>query len=370
MSDLHVHEFQETVVAPTCKEPGYTLYQCACGYGYKGNYKPVGNHNFKVAESQPATCTESGKILFVCETCGEQAEKVVPATGHQFGAWSVQNYPACTEPGKQVRKCVRCDALEEMELAPMGHKCAPGTERREGGRVVEFFCENCGKTIHCQTERKPVVQGILPQKQCVITKTLAVITMILAAANILCLAVATLTEDLKLGDGWLYYLIPGVLLVASLVFFFTADTVKPREHYTRWMGILPLLAVVCYVFSTAPYVDQWNDYMKNFDHYGYYAIRILDYILQFSVLIGIQLVLAILMFAGKKKQGWAFALIVYGAFFQFVMGMGIFYQDLLYAKYDRVEHATLLWRATLFASMVLSWVNLAMLVCPVKKTER
>lgn len=45
-SDSHIHNYEETVVQPTCTEQGYTLHKCACGDEYKDNYTNAISHNF------------------------------------------------------------------------------------------------------------------------------------------------------------------------------------------------------------------------------------------------------------------------------------------------------------------------------------
>ncbi len=35
---VHKHSYKESVVAPEGANPGYTLYECACGHSYKGDY--------------------------------------------------------------------------------------------------------------------------------------------------------------------------------------------------------------------------------------------------------------------------------------------------------------------------------------------
>ena len=43
----HEHSYVQTVVAPTCKDKGYTLHKCNCGEEYKDNYTAIGTHNYK-----------------------------------------------------------------------------------------------------------------------------------------------------------------------------------------------------------------------------------------------------------------------------------------------------------------------------------
>ena len=57
----HVHSFVDTVVPATCKEKGYTLHRCECGYEYADQYTPPTNkHSFVILQQVNPTCTEGG----------------------------------------------------------------------------------------------------------------------------------------------------------------------------------------------------------------------------------------------------------------------------------------------------------------------
>ena len=138
----HVHQFQETVVPPTCKTNGYTLYRCHCGYEHRTNFKPLGTHNYAVTETVPATCEANGSVTWQCATCGETVNQTVPPLGHDYSPWVIGVYPTCETPGMQFRTCSRCGAREEAVLPPTGHRCAPGTEQYTNGKLTAFF-ERC-----------------------------------------------------------------------------------------------------------------------------------------------------------------------------------------------------------------------------------
>lgn len=52
----HKHDYKATVVAPTCTEQGYTLYECECGDSYKDSYTDAKGHSY---------------VNGVCINCGE-----------------------------------------------------------------------------------------------------------------------------------------------------------------------------------------------------------------------------------------------------------------------------------------------------------
>ena len=55
--EIHVHSYLETVVPPTCKSKGYTIYSCTCGDEYTGKETPVSD--------------EHNMVNGVCKDCGK-----------------------------------------------------------------------------------------------------------------------------------------------------------------------------------------------------------------------------------------------------------------------------------------------------------
>lgn len=161
-NNIHVHSFTPTVVPPTCKECGYTLFKCACGYEHKGNFKPTGNHTFQRGETTPPTCTEPGSVQLVCSVCGEIQVNTIPPHGHEYGEWSVQAFPTCTQEGRRSHQCQCCGVIEEVAIPAVGHKCVEGTSRRIDKHTMEFFCEHCGETVQVDTTKsRKVLKRIL-----------------------------------------------------------------------------------------------------------------------------------------------------------------------------------------------------------------
>ena len=134
-NNLHIHQFHETIVPPTCQSSGYTVYSCDCGYAHKANFVPATAHSFQVTETVPATCTTPGSIRSVCSGCGAVSTQSTPVLNHDYGEWAVQVYPTCEAPGKRANQCRRCGTTVEETIAPLGHKCASGTARYANGRT-------------------------------------------------------------------------------------------------------------------------------------------------------------------------------------------------------------------------------------------
>lgn len=143
----HPHKFVDTIIPPTCKEPGYTLHRCDCGYEYKDNFTPVGTHQYQVLERKNPTCTEGGMQRLRCAVCGKEEIRTAPAKVHSWGQWNVRVVPTCTQPGKQIRYCTACGTLEEQVVGATGHKLIPATKAKTKTGQKTYFCQNCGQTV-------------------------------------------------------------------------------------------------------------------------------------------------------------------------------------------------------------------------------
>ena len=64
-----------------------------------------------------ATCIEDGVRTTTCTVCGVEYTEVIPATGHQYGAWTVVKEATETEEGLRERVCSVCGE-KESEVIP------------------------------------------------------------------------------------------------------------------------------------------------------------------------------------------------------------------------------------------------------------
>ena len=114
----HEHEYEATVVEPTCTQDGYTDYVCACGHSYREGAESVG-HKEEILPAIEASCTTDGLTEGKrCSACGVVLveQKVVPATGHQFGEWVVVKESTTTEKGRIEKTCSSCQTIEIKEI--------------------------------------------------------------------------------------------------------------------------------------------------------------------------------------------------------------------------------------------------------------
>ena len=136
-------------VDPTCLTLGYDRYLCVdCGKIEKRDYEAALGHAFQSVVIRDATCEASGKVLEICERCGEVKESTTPKGEHEF---SVTTVPAtCTSPGYTLRECSICGErhIEDITAAlPHNYvtKTTPAT--CEGGGKTVHICEGCGSSF-------------------------------------------------------------------------------------------------------------------------------------------------------------------------------------------------------------------------------
>ena len=362
-NQMHVHEFEEVVVAPTCKEPGYTLYQCACGYAHKGNFQPVAAHAFQITEQIQPTCTEPGSVKRVCTVCAEVQHQALPPQGHQFGDWAVQAYPTCTELGKQIRSCSCCGAVEENTIPATGHRYIPGTERVVNGRMAEFFCANCGKTI--VTDEKPQ-----PQKAPVGRHLPTVISVLLStfAAVVLlaCLTVTQIAGTVKLSDLWHCYAFPAALLLGNGFIFVHSDRIGNRREHTPWLGIGALVYAANFALFLVNILEIKDDLGAYYWMNSYSGLAI-----RYGLCVAVLVMTAIFMFRGAKKTGWLSAVLLTFALISLedAVPTVIHYVYPMHSFYENVTLAELGWRVSQAVVQVLVWVELAVLTMPGKNRK-
>lgn len=153
----HIHSFKDTLVPSTCKERGYTLHKCDCGYEHKDSFQPLSGHNFEPVEGTEPDCTNGGNQRVVCSACGKEVNTTLPPLGHNFGAWNVIELPTCTQDGVQERYCGICGTKEMQAIAATGHKLTKPVKSQTKKGYVECYCENCGETF----EKKPMAKKII-----------------------------------------------------------------------------------------------------------------------------------------------------------------------------------------------------------------
>lgn len=73
-------------------------------------------HDYVWTENPLATCVEDGKETGKCKICGEETERVVPASNdrHAYGDWAITE-PTAEAAGKAVKQC-SLNAAHKLEV--------------------------------------------------------------------------------------------------------------------------------------------------------------------------------------------------------------------------------------------------------------
>ena len=150
------HQWGEwtTITKPTCSTKGKEIRTCKVCSKTEERAIPTIPHTIVKEADKAATCTENGyKGREYCSICNTTIKErtIIPATGHQWGAWRTTLAKTCTTDGKEVRVCSKCSEKEERTIPATGH-----TLKKEEGVVAtctkdghegNTVCEVCGETL-------------------------------------------------------------------------------------------------------------------------------------------------------------------------------------------------------------------------------
>ena len=117
------HEgLSQTVVAPTCDQPGYTLHRCAdCSLQFQTDLVPPTGHT-ETLHMVAASCEEGGYTEVTCTVCkiSYKTDTTLPL-GHIFT--DEVTAPTCTEAGYTTRTCTRCAfSYKDHPVPPIAHE--------------------------------------------------------------------------------------------------------------------------------------------------------------------------------------------------------------------------------------------------------
>ena len=150
----HIAQFEDTVVAPTCTERGYTHHACTvkgCPYApVDDTYVAATDHTWVKTQTNPPTCTEHGTTFYKCSACGATRTEKIAALGHDLSRCDLLPDATCTQPGRAVGTCARCGVKINEVIPAKGHdysyKSASSTEPTctESGRY-QGTCPRCNQ---------------------------------------------------------------------------------------------------------------------------------------------------------------------------------------------------------------------------------
>ena len=141
--DLAEHAAQ----APTCTEPGWSIYQTCtrCDYTTFEELAATG-HNYESTVTTESTCTTDGVLTYTCTNCGDSYTETITASGHDYES-AVTTESTCTTDGVLTYTCTNCGDSYTEAITASGHDyestvTAEATCTEEGVRT--YTCANCG----------------------------------------------------------------------------------------------------------------------------------------------------------------------------------------------------------------------------------
>ena len=94
------HNYQTTIIPPTCSEQGYTSHKCdKCEDEYIDEYTAPLNHNYDIGTvTKEPTCIEEGNVEYKCTVCEYTYNEVLPLADHVI-VFEEGKKPTCTSLG-------------------------------------------------------------------------------------------------------------------------------------------------------------------------------------------------------------------------------------------------------------------------------
>ena len=145
-TDKIAHDYKKTVSAPSCTAMGYTTYTCKnCDDEFISDYTDKLSHNYKAVITKP-TCTEFGFTTYTCADCGDTyVADYTDKTEHNYDKKVIP--PTCTEHGYTVYTCPDCGKeyigdLTDCEKHTYKKTVVPPTCTEMGYTI--YTCESCG----------------------------------------------------------------------------------------------------------------------------------------------------------------------------------------------------------------------------------
>lgn len=170
------HQWGEwtTATKSTCSTKGKEIRTCKVCSKTEERAIPTIPHTIIKEADKAATCTENGyegrEYCSVCNTTIKE-RTIIPATGHQWGAWRTTLAKTCTTDGKEVRECSKCSKTEERTVPATGHDVklvgAKDSTCTSKGYSGDEVCKTCKKTIKIGHEL-PLAQHTLKKEEGVV----------------------------------------------------------------------------------------------------------------------------------------------------------------------------------------------------------
>lgn len=152
------HDYEVTVIAPTCENEGYTLYECKdanCKHSYKDNYVEALKHEYESKIALEASCGLEGIITYTCKYCGNSYNESIPALKHNYTSKVVDS--TCTNEGYTLHTCTLCNHSYKDNITGLKDHNYNIESRKEPtckaeGSIV-YKCQNCGDSYTTKLDK-------------------------------------------------------------------------------------------------------------------------------------------------------------------------------------------------------------------------
>lgn len=113
-------------------------------------------HQYVTQVLKGATCTEDGRMVTSCTSCGYARESVIAATGHEAGEWKVTQLPGRLTEGARVLNCAKCGEVMGSEaIEPTGASHGSSHKKSEShthsytvGITKDATCTEAGAKVY------------------------------------------------------------------------------------------------------------------------------------------------------------------------------------------------------------------------------
>ena len=114
------HTYRVVITEPTCDQSGLRTYTCTrCGHSYTRPGDAALGCEFKEVVTREPNCIQDGILTLTCIHNSEHnSTKTIPALGHSFDGWIIENPAAEGEDGLEVRLCRLCGERGEERIIP------------------------------------------------------------------------------------------------------------------------------------------------------------------------------------------------------------------------------------------------------------
>lgn len=158
----HQHDYESSIKKPaTCTETGIMLYTCKDNDdSYEEEIPATGHQHTELRNVKEATCAQEGYMGDTyCKDCGEKLSsgKTIAKTDHIWDSGRITKPATDTESGIKTYTCINCNTTRTEEIPATGEHL--NTELRgaksatclEEGYTGDTYCKDCGTKLSSGT---------------------------------------------------------------------------------------------------------------------------------------------------------------------------------------------------------------------------